>query len=811
MNEIDTARWARATELFERALDLPSAQRGTWLSAQTEDAAVRAIVERWLAADAAGGGFLDNPIAPPREAMVDADLADTRFGAWRLQRRLGAGGMGEVWLAAREGDFEQHAAIKRLLYPTPDLVRRFQQERRVLARLHHPHIAQLFDGGLDAGGVPYFVMEYVDGDALTHHCETKNLDLRARLDLFLQVCDGVDYAHRNLVVHRDLKPSNILVDAEGNAKLLDFGIAKLLDDTATGAETATLVQRLTPDYAAPEQVRGERVTTATDVYALGVILCEIIAGERPYRLEGGDLVRAIDTVNPTQPSALAARAQGEPRLWASRLRGDLDRIVQTAIAREPERRYASVAALAGDVRRHLDGRPIVARGDDAWYRARRFLARHRAASIAAALVVVTLLAATAFSLVQARRVAIERDLYRAEALRNESVLDYVVSMFRAAPRGADAAPPTARDLVARAADELDRRFADRPADLARVVAFLSELFAELNDDAGAIPLQQRFLQSPAAAADPAMTAKVRLFYAQNSLHAANLDVASDQLAQAQAFWNSDLEHYRDPLVRSRIIEGQIRKARGDVAGAIALYRAALPEAVAVLGADNDDTANIENSLALALMQGGEFEEADRLMQHVLVVKRALGRSNDDLVTVKQNIGAIAFNRGDYARAKKFLSEAVDERRKTFGPSGAMAAAELNLARTLIRNGEPDAALPLLDDSTAMATRFIGPHSPIELSAVQSMVEAQLVRNDASAAEAALASTTQQLAAAGGEKSPLYTNQLVLEGRLRAEQGRKADADRLLDEAIARLEKAGNASRAALAYAQGIKRDIDAPR
>jgi tetratricopeptide (TPR) repeat protein len=809
MSEIDTARWARATELFERALDLPPAQRKAWLLAQTEDAAVRAIVERWLAADEAAGEFLESPVAPQREAVAEADLAGTRFGAWRLQRRLGAGGMG------KSGSPRAKAISSSRRRSSACSIRRpiscaASSRSAACSRVCITRTSRNCSTAASTRGAPYFVMEYVDGDAFTRHCEAKSLDLRARLDLFLQVCDGVDYAHRNLVVHRDLKPSNILVDAEGNAKLLDFGIAKLLDDTATAGETATAVRRLTPDYAAPEQIRGERVTTATDVYALGVILCEIIAGERPYQLAGGDLHRAIDTATPTQPSALALRAHGEPRRWASRLRGDLDRIVQTAIAREPQRRYASVAALADDVRRHLDGRPIVARGDDAWYRTRRFLARHRAASIAAALVVVTLVAATAFSLVQARRAAVERDLYRAEALRNESVLDYVVSMFRAAPHGADAAPPTARDLVTRASDELDRRFADRPADLARVVAFLSELFGELNDDAGAIPLQQRFLQSPAAGADPAMTAKVRLFYAQNLLHASNLDGAAEQLAQAQAFWNGDLEHYRDPLVRSRIIEGQIRKARGDVAGAIALYRAALPEAVAVLGADHDDTANIENSLALALMQGGELEEADHLMQHVLVVKKSLGRSNDDLVTIQQNLGAIAFNRGDYPRARQYLSEAVDERRKTFGLSGAMAAAELNLARTLIRNGEPDAALPLLDEARTMAARFIGPRSPIELSAAQSAVEAQLVRNDPTAAETALTDATQQLAAAGGEKSPLYANQLVLEGRLRAEQGRKSDADRLLDDAIARLQKAGASSRAALAYAQGIKRDIDAP-
>uniref|UniRef100_UPI0032203AEC serine/threonine-protein kinase n=1 Tax=Rudaea sp. TaxID=2136325 RepID=UPI0032203AEC len=286
----------RLETLFDAALDLPRDERAAFVArACGGDAALRAQLERWLAADATLDTFLETPpsLVAEARAVNGADQAPSHFGPWRVLRSLGAGGMGEVWLAERaDGEYEQRAAIKQVAYPTPGLLQRFRQERQILARLEHPYIARLIDGGVDARGAPYFAMEYVEG--VTIIAFARALGVRATLELFLEVCAAVRFAHQNLVVHRDLKPSNILVAADGAPKLLDFGIAKVLaaTDAGTDSATGTGLRLMTPDYAAPEQFRGEAVTTATDVYALGVVLYELLAGVRPHARAGAGAARA---------------------------------------------------------------------------------------------------------------------------------------------------------------------------------------------------------------------------------------------------------------------------------------------------------------------------------------------------------------------------------------------------------------------------------------------------------------------------------------------------------------------------------------
>ncbi|MEO8958173.1 MAG: serine/threonine-protein kinase, partial [Rudaea sp.] len=275
----------RVAELFEQAVDLPAGERAAWVNAACgDDAALRVELERLLRADARATDFMERPPALV-SAAIDASVGsgeELHFGPWRSLRQIGIGGMGEVWLAVRsDGEFEQRVAIKQIAYPTPGLLQRFRQERQILARLEHPNIARLIDGGVTESGAPYLVMEYVDGIPITLYASQQHLDLRARLQLFLHVCDAVQYAHQHLVVHRDLKPSNILVTTDGTPKLLDFGIAKVLATTDGAAQTQTAARMLTPDYAAPEQFSGGAITTATDVYALGVVLHELLAGVRP--------------------------------------------------------------------------------------------------------------------------------------------------------------------------------------------------------------------------------------------------------------------------------------------------------------------------------------------------------------------------------------------------------------------------------------------------------------------------------------------------------------------------------------------------
>jgi tetratricopeptide (TPR) repeat protein/tRNA A-37 threonylcarbamoyl transferase component Bud32 len=429
---------ARLRMLFDLALDIPAADRAAWILRNVAEPGDRETLARLLAAaDEIGGGFLDTPVSEHASALAaDSVLAESlvgqRIGVFRLVRLLGKGGMAAVFLGSREsGDFRQDVAIKLLrrgLYSEIEQ-RLFQRERRVLASLNHPNIARLIDGGLTDAGVPYLVMEYVDGESITRHANARALDLRTRLTLFLTVCRAVEAAHRALIVHRDIKPSNILVATDGTVKLLDFGIAKLLEENAQGATIGVF----TPDYAAPEQIAGKVVTTATDVYALGVLLHELLLGTRPGR-------------TPRRPSALADANSDAP--LQRRLRGDLDNILLKALEPEPDRRYASAGALADDIERHLAGLPVAAHPPSRWYRTRKFVARHKGGVLTTAAFLLAIVAALGLALWQAR-------IARQEAIRANVVRDFVISIFKSA--GADLPKdkrPSADDLVEQAARRL---------------------------------------------------------------------------------------------------------------------------------------------------------------------------------------------------------------------------------------------------------------------------------------------------------------------------------------------------------------------
>ena len=393
--------WRRITGLFHEALALPPEGRDAYLAALApDDAPHRAAVEALLAANDSDDAFLETPAArlAPDVGAHDAP-PPTRLGPWRVGAEIGRGGMGAVYLALRDdAEYEQRAALK-LIRPdalTPDARRRFLSERQILARLSHPNIAHLLDGGTAPDGRPYLILEYVDGLPITAYADRTGLSTEARLRLFLVVASAVAYAHRNLVVHRDLKPGNILVTEGGVPKLLDFGIAKLLTPDLEGDLTATLVAQrvLTPEYASPEQVRGEPVTTLSDVYSLGVVLFELLTGRRPLRVTSGSLREMERVVAEEEPPSPSRVKPGLSR--------DLDAIVLKAIRKTPEERYASVERFAEDVANHLDGRPVIARTPTAAYRFRRFVARHRTAAVAAALVFLSAAAGIVATVRQAR-------------------------------------------------------------------------------------------------------------------------------------------------------------------------------------------------------------------------------------------------------------------------------------------------------------------------------------------------------------------------------------------------------------------------
>jgi non-specific serine/threonine protein kinase/serine/threonine-protein kinase len=435
-------RWQQVKEVCNAALDRAVDERAAFLDAACGgDLPLRQQVEHFLHRYEEAGDFIEDRAATFYDALLpDAavmppfdDLIGRQIGVYKLVREIGRGGMGTVFLAVRADDqYKKRVALKlvRRGMDTKDILRRFRHERQILASLNHPYIAQLLDGGTTEDGLPYFVMEYVAGQPITKHCDAQQLSIADRLKLFRQVCAAVHYAHQNLVVHRDLKPGNILITAEGTPKLLDFGIAKLLNpelSAQTLDPTATALRLMTPEYASPEQVRGEPVTTASDVYSLGVVLYELLTGHRPYRLKSRlphEILRIVCEEDPERPSTLIHRVkttdaegatqvslmpeivirrrEGQPNKLRRRLQGDLDNIVLMAMRKEPQRRYATIDQFSEDLGRHLEGRPVVARKDEFGYRVEKFIVRHKTSVAAAAVVVASLLAGVVTTVWQAQ-------------------------------------------------------------------------------------------------------------------------------------------------------------------------------------------------------------------------------------------------------------------------------------------------------------------------------------------------------------------------------------------------------------------------
>jgi len=477
-------RWSQVRDILYKASQIEGEARGYYLDeACGGDRQVRDEVEKLLLALDHSGSFLE----PDRDCSL-AVSQHLRIGPYLILEQAGHGGMGVVYHAVRDGDYRQEVAIKLVKAgaDTDILISRFRLERQALALLNHPNIARLLDGGTTPDGRPYLVMEWVQGRAITDYCQDQKLTLRERLQLFLYVADAVAHAHRNLVIHRDLKPSNILITAEGNPKLLDFGIAKIFTpDSKDEPLTMTVAgaQMLTPDYASPEQVRGEAVNTATDVYSLGIVLYEILAGRRPLQFETRtpvDIERTVTTQEPALPSQ-AAQASG---LNGRELRGDLDNIVLKAIQKEPQRRYATVSQFSDDLRRYLDGQPVVARKDTFVYRAGKFVRRHRTGVAAAGLVFIALTSGAATTLWQAR-VAIE-ERGRAERRFNDvrKLANSFLFEFYEAIDNLPGSTPARSLIVKRALEYLDGLAAEGRADssLQMEIASAYERIAEVQGD-----------------------------------------------------------------------------------------------------------------------------------------------------------------------------------------------------------------------------------------------------------------------------------------------------------------------------------------
>jgi eukaryotic-like serine/threonine-protein kinase len=838
MIDLSHERWQRIDEVFAVVLELPRAEQETYLrEACADDDALYRQVSRLLASDAHAerllgddiGSFLA-PLAPELEAALRDDALPLPGGGWigdyELLEEIGRGGMATIYLATREKDgVRQRIALKlvRRGIDTDDVLRRFRAERRILASLEHPNIARFYEAGSSADGRPYLVMEYIDGRPVTEHCDRRQLTIDERLELFRTVAGAVQHAHRQLVVHRDIKPSNVLVTEEGMVKLLDFGIAKLLspDDDVQHSHTRTGVRVLTPDYAAPEQIRGELVSTATDVHGLGLLLYELLTGRRPYDLHGlspAEAERLLLEHEPPPPSAVvdaggggsrvaSARARGTtPERLRRRLRGDLDRIVSRALARDPEQRYAGAEQLAEDVARTLAGMPISARPPGPWYLASKFVRRHWR-GVAAATAAVGLLAAfSVATTVQERRTERARETAERERETAERITSFVEELF-AAPD-----PFTAN--------------VDRP-DTLRLEAFLARgaerAHAELADE-------------------PVVQAGILRVIGGAFLSLRQYDRAVSMLEDALALLRSDATASPERIAEVLNTLGNLELARGRADEGERLHREALALRRANLGEEHSATLTSMGNVAAALQDQGRLDEADPLYERSLARLEATTARDSSVRADRLNAYAVlALRMGHPEDAAARAMEALEINRALLGTEHPRVARDINnLAMILRRTGRRHEAVGLFRESIAINRVALDDHPLVGiqmgslanlLADLDSVVEARALfeaalernRRQLSLADPALPGLLQDYAAflhrlgdpgaeatyrealasrdAIGDSHPIIMKADAGLGSLLCEGGDHAEGKRLLEGAVRRLESGGPASQADLARAR----------
>ena len=798
--DLDSTRWNQIQALFHEAADLPSGQQNAFLkNACGDDRALMAELRAMLEEDSRHTSVLDRGMAEAARHMAGPAAPTSfrfqEFHPYRIQELVGEGGMGVVYRAERE-DLGSSVAIKILrdAWLSPARRERFLSEQRTLAQLNHPAIARLYDANTLADGTPWFAMEYVDGEPLTEYCWKRGSSVRERLRLFRSVCEAVQYAHGLAIIHRDLKPSNILVKADGTARLLDFGIAKHLDGAGPQAdETRTGLRLMTPAYAAPEQIRGERTGVHTDVYALGVVLYELLAGRLPFDLSErtpGEAERIIAEQQAEKPSAVARRAALVPELAArAAVAGrtswmDLDVLCLTAMQKEPARRYRSVEALIRDVDHYLKGEPLEARPDSVRYRMGKFVRRHRR-SVSAAVAMCALVAGLVVFFTV--RLATARNRALAQAVRAQRIQQFMLDLFdRGDPTAGPAEGLRAVTLVDRGVQEahaLDRE----PEVQAALYQTLGTIYQKLGNLRRADALLSLALERHRAIFGPEHpeVAANLVALAQLRVDQARLDDAEKLAREGLAMSRRVLAPDDPALARAEIAMGRVLENRGEYKKAIAVLDRAVSIASAPGGSQADLAAAIFE-LASTEFYDGNYPASDALNRRVLAMHRQLYGAGHPLIAGDLlNLAAIQTNLGHYEEAEKLDRQALAINRAWYGNDHPETGASLNyLGQALVFEGRYDEAKTILQQSLEIQERVFGPVHQRVAVALNELGLLALKRGNLDDAEARFRRAVNVDRAVYGDKHPETAIETANLATVYLQKKQYALAERLFRQVIA---------------------------